>query len=252
MRTLRNIGVASTAMAALLSATLVFAEDKPASARAAMEDKRGEVRAIRQEIKDIREEAKKDIKDVREDARNKVEEKRDQMKKRLADIKDTAKQKEAARIADQLESINKNWTDHFVNVLDHLDTILKKVESRSEKARAGGQNATSTDSAVTVAKTAIADARTAVSLQAAKTYVVDVSTISTTTATSTAKGQGELMKGLRAAYKNLHKQLFQDLYALRDGVMKTARTAVQNAVQTLRAYKVEDGRATSTESNQNN
>jgi len=60
------------------------------------------------------------------------------------------------------------------------------------------------------------------------------------------------MKGLRTQFQNLHKSLFKDLFALRDGAMKGARKSVQDALQTLSQIpKVDDDSATSTvESNQ--
>ena len=41
------------------------------------------------------------------------------------------------------------------------------------------------------------------------------------------------MQSLRKSFQTLHSSLFKDLFALRDGAMKDARGAVQNALQTL-------------------
>ena len=49
------------------------------------------------------------------------------------------------------------------------------------------------------------------------------------------------MKKLRTAFQELHKTIFNDLKALRDGEMKNARSAVQGALQALsQVPKVDD------------
>ncbi|MDO8493639.1 MAG: hypothetical protein Q7S19_03805 [bacterium] len=251
MHILRNIGIAGSVTALLLGATSVLAVERSTSTskiRPIVEERREAVRAIKEEVKVTKQEAREDIKNNTEKARAKVADVRAKAKERLADIKDKQKQQLATRLAEQIEKANKTWTDHFTDVLNHLNSVLKKVEDRTAKAKAKGADTTSTDTAIASAKTVIVSARAAVSTQAIKTYVADTSTITTTSATSTEKGQGQLMKGLKAAYQTVHKQLFSDLKALRDGLMKDARKAVNDAVATItKIPKAERGNATSTD-----
>jgi hypothetical protein len=101
-------------------------------------------------------------------------------------------------------------------------------------ALVAGKDVTAATAAITAARAAIESARTAVVAQAAKTYVLDASAVTTTPAADTSTGQSELMKKLKISFQSLHKALFKDLFALRDGPMKDERQAVQNALQTIR------------------
>src|SRR3989344_784075 len=107
------------------------------------------------------------------------------------------------------------------------------IQDRADIAAGKGRDVTTATAAIQSAQAAIESARAAVTAQAAKAYVLDTSAVAVTTSTTTPSGQVELMKNLRTSFQNLHKTLFKDLFALRDGPMKDARKAVQSALQTL-------------------
>jgi hypothetical protein len=183
---------------------------------------------------------------MRDEAQNRMENQRGKAIERMGDIQDKVKQDMAQRIAKQFDNLNSTWTDNFMKLLDHYDAMLVKVQARADIASSTGKDITATTAAIQSAKTAILSARTAVVAQAAKTYTLDPSTIPTT-ATSTTNGQEKIMKSLRTSFQNFHTTLFKDLFALRDGAMKNARTALQNAVQTLSGIPgVDEDNATST------
>ena len=176
---------------------------------------------------------------------------REQAAQRLSDIQDKVKQRLAQHLATRFDDLNKTWTDHFMQMLDRYDTILQKIQDRTTAAASNGKDVTATETAITAAKASIATARTAVTAQAAKTYTLDTSTVSTST--STANGQAQLMQGLRASFQNLHETLFSDLFALRDGPMTDTRKTVQSALQTLGQIPgVDEVNATSTEATSTN
>lgn len=181
--------------------------------------------------------AKERMEAVREEAKSRIEAQREKNDKRLSEIKDKAKQEKAQGIAKQFAHINKQWTDHFMNVLEQLDEIMKKVQSRADRAASAGKDVSATVVAIQSAKTAIDSARAAVVVQAGKTYELNTSASSTvavpTTATTTPGGQSELIRNLNTAFKSLHASLFKDLTTLRDGPMLAARRAVQAAAQSL-------------------
>lgn len=188
-----------------------------------------------------REEAKQKMETKREETKTRMEAQREKTKQRVADIRDKAKQEMATKIADQFDNLNKKWTDRFTEQLGRLGEILLKIQERADIASTNGKDITATNTAIQSANTAIDNARTAVVAQAAKTYTLDTSSIATTVATTTTNGQDELMKGLRTQFQNLHKTLFKDLFALRDGEMKRADTAVRSALKTLSQIpKVDD------------
>lgn len=276
MSTLRSVGITSAA-ALLLSASVAFAQEEPTTL-AQREDNsvrspqdfirpattspvRGDIeqaqrerertQAMREEVRDRmekqREEARTRLEEQRTQAQARVQEQREKAAKRLSDIQDRAKQQMAQRLAGQFENLNAKWTDHFMRQLERYDTITQKIHDRSNIAADALKDVTATNAAILAAEAAITRARTAVIAQAAKTYTLDTSTVTTTTATTTANAQGEIMRDLRALFQNLHRTLFEDLFALRDGPMTDVRRAVQSAHQTLSSIsRVDDEREAAT------
>ena len=189
---------------------------------------------------------------TRDTMKARMEDRHNKVLERMADIRDKVKQEKAQALATRFDTLNATWTDRFMQLLDHYDALLGKMQNRATIAENAGKDVASTTLAIQLAKTAIANARAAIVAQAAKTYALDPSLISTT-ATSTASGQEKIMRSLRTSFQVLHAGLFKDLFALRDGAMKDARKAVQNVLQTLSVipHVDEDNDATSTESKSN-
>lgn len=286
MNKLNIVGVASGVAALLLSAPIAFAEEDGAArvtsvrpvtisvatttknvrAETAREEAKARIEKAREEAKTrmeakredakqkmetAREETKSRIEAKREEVKNKMEAQREKAKQRITDIRDKAKQEMAAKIAEQFEKLNEKWTDRFTEQLDRLGEILLKMQERADIAATNGKDVSATSAAIQSAKTAIATAQTAVAAQAAKAYVLNASAVKTAVATTTDAGQENLMKGLRTQFQSLHKTLFKDLFALRDGPMKDARGAVQNALQTLgKIPKVDDDSDSADDSSQ--
>lgn len=244
MRTLRTIGIVSSAAALLLSASVAFANEGElnAAVRVNVSDKNpsGMDRAK------VNTTTRADIEKVRANANMRVKTMREDSQKRLGDIQNKVKQELAVRLAPQFDNLNSTWTDNFIKLLDHYDAILVRIQARATIAGTAGKDIASTTVAIQSAQTAIANARAAVGVQAAKTYTLDTSTF-TVTATSSPSGQQKIMENLRMWFKNLNSGLFKDLFALRDGPMKDARRAVQDAIQTLgKIPRVDEDTATST------
>lgn len=173
---------------------------------------------LNESLKAKREEANKRFEEARKEAKAKVETRRAELKERLGQMKDERKKNIALRADKELNRINERWTTHFLNVLNHLNDILGKVELRAEKAKANGKDVAATAAAILKAKQAIAAAKTAVEEQAKKSYVV------------VFKSEEKLKDAFKAQRDLLHK----DLFGLRDGLMKDARKAAQDALQSLR------------------
>lgn len=231
------MGVVGGIAVLLLSTGVAFAKEQATSTRS--ENKGGDYRMMSASTTER-------MQTVRDEAKTRMTTQREKAMKRVADIRDGAKQEMAQRIAVQFDNLNSTWTDKFMKLLDRYDALLVKVESRVAIAASAGEDTASTTAAIQSAKTAILTARTAVVAQAAKTYVLDPSTIPAT-ATSTVSGQEKIMKSLRTSFQTLHTTLFKDLFALRDGPMKSARTAVQNAIQSLNSIPgADEETATST------
>ncbi len=238
MRTFRTIGITAGVAVLLLSASVAFAnEGQTTSTRGGNESDNYRMMSASTTAR---------MQTVRDEAQTRMESQRGKMMERMTDIQDTAKQEMAKNIATQFDNLNATWTDKFIQLLDHYDAIVVKMQARAALAATAGKDIASTTASIQAAQTAILNARTAVVAQAAKTYVLDPSTI-TKTATSTASGQDKMMKGLRTSFQTLHTTLFKDLFALRDGPMTNARRAVQSALQTLSQVPgVDEDNATST------
>ena len=200
MRTLRIIGVLG-ASAILLSASAVFAEETQVGVEQKVEVRKEamvKIEAQREETKArmeaTREEAKKLVEKVREETKARMETKREEAKQRLSGIRDKAKKQLAEKLANQFDNLNSKWTDHFIQQLDRLSDILLKIQNRADIAATNGKDATVTNAVIQSANIAVASARTVVITQAAKTYTLDTSSITTTVATTTTNGQNELIK----------------------------------------------------------
>ena len=237
MKTLKTIGIIGSAAALVLSANMVFAKGPSEDSSRGNQENENRVTLASTTREESRE--------------NDTEIKRQKAEERLSDIQDKTKQQLAKRLATQFVKLNSSWTSHFTKLLDRYDTIVQKIENRATIAANAGKDIATTTAAIQSAKAAIAAARVAVAAQAAKTFILPTPTPST--ATTTAAGQIELLKAMKTSFQDLHKTLFSDLFALRDGQMKAARKAVQDAIQTLgKISGVDDekeGNATTTKSN---
>lgn len=211
------------------------------------------IEAKREEAKSVmaarKEELKSLIESKREETKATVEALREKATQRVAEIKDKEKQQTAERLTTRFENLNKTWTDRFVQMLDRYDAIVLKMQSRADTAAANGKDVTAVNAAIQTAQSAIAAAQAAVVAQAAKTYVLDTSTVPSASTAGTPSGQGELVSSLRTSFQNLHTMLFNDLFALRDGPMRAARQAVQDTLTALKAVPDVDTELT-TNSNQ--
>jgi|GEM_PF-4804269 len=153
---------------------------------------------------------------------------------KISAITDVARQNIALMIIGQLDHINKLAVDHFNDVLDHLDNVLSKIKSRTDKVKSSGADVSVVERSIQKAADAIAQARTAVNAQAKKSYqnTINAQSISTNQA-STSEGQNNLMSSLRVQFQAARNALKTDLFTLRDGVIKNARTTVQDALRAL-------------------
>lgn len=253
MHTLKTIGIVSAATAVLLSGSIAFAEGQATSTSrenqngmartATATTTSGENEKFRAMMASSTQERMQAMRDAAQARMTTLKEK---TAKRVSDIEDKVKQEAAKNIASQFENLNNVWTDKFMNQLDRYVTIVQKMQARSAIASSTGKDVTAADAVIQSALTALATAKADVVAQGAKTYVVDTSAFPTVS-TTTPSGQTKIMQEFRKSFQALHTGLFKDLFALRDGAMKDARTAVQSALQALgQVPGVDEDNATST------
>lgn len=150
---------------------------------------------------------------VSSNVRVRLQQAREEFKQKVAELRDQNRQRLILNIDERIQTVNKNWTDHWSTALDRLDTILGKIETRLQNYDG---DTTDIDSAIVDAKDSIATARTAVEAQANKDYVIEITDDTTI---------GSQMRGLIS-------QFHEDLTATRT-VVNDAWQAVRDVFNTV-------------------
>lgn len=224
----------------LLSAAFVGAEELTISRVKGLD-------SLMNEAKNRAEQSARKIKQLRLEAQEQIKQKQEDLRSRIAEIKDEKKKKAAEKILNQFDHINRVSTDHFLSVLDRMDAVLQKIKSRAEKATSAGKDLTAAKQAIQKAEQSIKIAREAVIAQAAKTYTINSSVIAGATAD---EGKNSIVSKLRERFRELRKQLFDDLTVLRDGAMRSAREAVHAVAEALAKVPNVDKEPTASPTNQ--
>lgn len=210
---------------------------------------------IREQFKQEAEKAREEMKQIREKAREEIKTREEEVKNKIEQLRDEQKKNRASNIISQLEKINKTETDHFFNVLEKDSAVLVKIKARADKGVVAGRDVSAADTAIAAAQVAIDSAKVAVSLQAAKTYIIDPTTIPTADATTNdsvgSNGEYTTVSAFRSAFKNLHEQLKNDLKILRENSVKVAHEAIRSALNVLKNVpQIDNVNASATEQTQ--
>ncbi len=102
--------------------------------------------------------------------------KRDEFRANLAAIRDAKKQALVEKIDQRISQINANRTAIMLRHLTKIEEVLARIETRVNTLATDGKDVATVRTAITAARTAIAASRTAVNAQAAKTYVINITT----------------------------------------------------------------------------
>lgn len=153
-------------------------------------------------------------------AKIKYQTQREALMKKLEGLKDEKKKAIIEKISDKIAAINERRTTIMSSALKQLTTHLDRVQTKITEAKGNNINTSSAKTALASAKQAITSAETAVTLQAGKTYTINVTTD----------------EKARAAVGATLKLLETDLLATHQKVVN-ARLAVMNAVRALALLK---------------
>lgn len=159
---------------------------------------------------------------------------RENFKQKLQTIKDQRKQQITQRIDQKLANVNQRRTDHFNRILKRLNEVLTRIQTKADELKAAGKNTATVGTAITFASNTISSAQTAVSNQAAKDYVIEITT----------------ENGLGNAVGTAFKKLQTDLAATRQTVA-AARDAVKTAFLELTKLMPENTSSATESSSQN-
>ena len=152
--------------------------------------------------------------------KEKITTRREEFQTKKETLKDAKKKALIERIDQKIANINKKHTTQMLEHLTKMITILDKLQSRVDIAKTKGKDVSGTVTAIAKARTAILTAQTAVKNQAAKDYVLSVST------------ENKLRIDVGATVK----QLEQDLRIVNQSVI-AAKQAVAEAIKSVRTIK---------------
>jgi len=120
-----------------------------------------------------------EMKDAKNEMHTQMMEARSDFKKRLSEIKDEKKQTIITNIDSKINTINKKRTDEMYRRVNRLSLILVKISTKESELKAQGKITTALVSDIAAAQIAIDAAKQAVVDQAAKDYVVSITSETT-------------------------------------------------------------------------
>jgi len=145
-----------------------------------------------------------------------VREAREEFRQKLSQLKDARKKAIVEKIDARIAEINLNRTAIMTNHLNQIEAVLNKLETRANTAKTNGKNVSSVETAIASARAAIATARQNISDQAAKQYVINI---------TSETNLGAAVSVTRQAFAN-------DLQVTHKSVV-SARQTVAAAISTL-------------------
>jgi hypothetical protein len=153
----------------------------------------------------------KDVVEVKNAMRTQLADARTAFKEKLAAIKDVKKQTIAENLDSRINAINKKRTDEMSLRLDRLSSILSKISTKGAALKAQGKNTGTLDAKITAAQAQLDAAKQAVTDQAAKDYVLVITTD----------------PGLKNAASTLIRQFMTDIKAVHSKVVAAQLSVVK-------------------------
>lgn len=120
-----------------------------------------------------------DRKELRADYMAKTKALREDYQAKIKNIKDERKKTLVEKIAGSLTNTNKRRTTEMSENLTKMNSILERISSKAATLKGEGKNTTTLDTSISTARTAIATAQDAVTAQAAKEYVISITSETT-------------------------------------------------------------------------
>lgn len=146
-----------------------------------------------------------------------LEAKKAALKLKISAIKDLRKQQVASKVADKMQRINLNRTDHWKLMLEKLAALLKKIEAKRDELKTSGNDTAELDKAIDTANLKLDIAAAAVASQSGKIYTFNVSSVSA------------LRQNIGTAISGEQKDLRQILFLVND-----AKKSVHDALNILK------------------
>ncbi len=151
------------------------------------------------------------MKETKDEFKDKMAAARDEFKSKMKELKDERKKKALENVDGRITELNKKKTTKLSEQLDRFTLILANISTKEATLKAAGKNTTLLAADIAAASNAIDTAKAAVTAQAAKDYVVDVTTEEELKTNASATVQQFLsdmkavLETVRAAQKALRK-----------------------------------------------
>ena len=219
----KNLLLISSVILILATPTVAFAEDTMVTTNATTDivaptetTTKPTARPLTTSRMEAKDAMKEKMTDAKTEFKDKMTQAREAFKEKLATIKDQKKQERVTNIDSRINEMNQKRTTEMAKHLERFGMVLSKISSRAATLKASGKVTTALDADIASAQTAIDAAKAAILAQAAKDYVVNVTT--------------EI--ALKGAASTAIKGFFSDIKAVYEKVV-AAQKAVQKAHQSL-------------------
>ncbi|MDO8270017.1 MAG: hypothetical protein Q7T54_05120 [Candidatus Levybacteria bacterium] len=150
--------------------------------------------------------------------KDKISQARDEFKERLATIKDQRKLNILTNLDRKFGEINKNRTTQMGERVARLTTILTTISTKGATLKEEGKNTTTLDANIKSAQTALDSAKTAIDTQAAKDYIINV-----TTETALKNAASTIVQQFITDMKAVHKTVVDAQAAVRKAHTELAK-----------------------------
>lgn len=187
--------------------------------RATLKDKHA---LWQQELKEKREDFLINVATKREEAHESAEHKKEAFHEKIKTFRDAQTKQIVGQIQEKIEVAHEARLKKFSDALTRMNELLERLTSLTQEQKADGKNTASVDTAIATAQAAIATAQSAIAAQAAKEYVVTVTS----------------EEGVKQDIGVVRKTLESDLSKVHTTVV-AARKAVQSAIAALATLRGE-------------
>lgn len=193
------------------SPSVVFAQESDTTTTTIAEVTPTAASSVRTQVQNAVNSRTQAITKAKDEAKDKMMEAREAFKQKITEIKDQQKLNRITNLDSKLNQINKRRTDQMSEKLGRLTDILSRLSVKAAALKSDGKNTAALESSIETAQEAVDAAKTAVAEQAAKDYIITITTESAlkTNASATVKQFSQDIKAV-------HKEVVEAQQAVRE------------------------------------
>lgn len=177
---------------------------------------------FRQTLRTRQEEFRLELEERKASAESRHQELKEAMELKLAAFKNSKKKEIIENVQERLTELNTKLTERATERVAKISELLDRIIEKVEEEKENGKDTTAVDAAITAAQSAIFAAQTAITNQAAKSYVVSLTS----------------EENARVNTVSMTKLLTSDAALMHESVV-AARKAVSGAIRELATLRGE-------------